>query len=504
MLKQKRPFPPVMAKAEERIEQWRSSLLGSIHPRLDVAIYLLVLSTCGHIGSETKRRMPREAPLLMSFIRHKLFGLQFALSGIDGDLPESRFIEKLVADSINREEAIKANEAVEQMSAYASARDTFLTYGWGGYELDESAENFLRFVDNPAWVGRRDRAQQVIAEEIEMERAQSLTPQLDVPPQWIVERAVDLPQSLSLGNLTASQFISAWTSLGWSFRRHWMDGLSPVLEKESLVAQVQRVANLAFHEAERFVNLVTFDRIGSRVLTLFHCPIIPLTTTSMIVVPPGLIFGNPRACIPRLAVFRGPRIDAFSRELEAYILEKLRSHYGADGVTINLRVPYSGKDDSGDLDLLVYESSRNRLLVAEVKAFIVPDTVDEVVRANHALDDGLNQVEKAKRFLNNLSFPKWEHALRMPFQATPPEVKFAVIGNSFAGSDYLAIPQDVSVVDGDYLMLPRFAGKSIFDAIADYQVRLSEEGSRALEGLSFNAIEVGGITIEVPSWIIGF
>lgn len=201
-------------------------------------------------------------------------------------------------------------------------------------------------------------------------------------------------------------------------------------------------------------------------------------------------------------VHRGPGLNACTKEVEAYLLGKLKSHFHADAVTISTNVQYSGRHDHGDIDLMIHEPTSNRLLIAMVKAFIFPDTVEEIVRANQALGEGIQQVERVRRWLDSLSLASWAAALKVTLRSVPPKVRFAVIGNSFAGSDYLPIPQDIAVVDGRYLLLSRFAGMSIFDAIDEHQKRLSEESARAFEDLSFNSVSLADITIELPSWSI--
>jgi hypothetical protein len=267
-----------------------------------------------------------------------------------------------------------------------------------------------------------------------------------------------------------------------------------------IVAMAQRSAGFSSNKAERFSSLVTFDRNGSAALTLFHSPLVPLTTSSVIVVPSGFAFGNPAACIPRLAVHRGQGLNEYSKEVEAYFLEKLRRHFHSGAVRMKTNVSYSETHDRGDLDFLLFEPTTNRLLIAMVKAFIIPDTVEEVVRANQALEEGIQQVERARRWLASLNSRAWADALGITLSSVAPKVQFVVIGHGFSGSDYLLIPDDVAVVDSRYLLLPRFAGSSIFEAIATYQRRLAEESAHASEGLGSNSVELAGITIEFPGW----
>jgi hypothetical protein len=217
---------------------------------------------------------------------------------LEGDVPQGRFLEEFVAMSLTSDQGKRAVEAIKGMYYDSVVRDAFSTYAWGGYEIENPRENLLRFVDAPGWRGGRDRADQIIAQEIKQAQARYLGPSLVVPAQWILERTVDVPPSLPLDGLTATQFVTAWMSLGATFAEDWWIGQFPVMERTAFVAMVERIAQLSHPEAERIVSLVTFDRNGPDFLTLFHCPLVPVTTSSLLAVPPGFIFGNPTACIP--------------------------------------------------------------------------------------------------------------------------------------------------------------------------------------------------------------
>jgi hypothetical protein len=213
---------------------------------------------------------------------------------------------------------------------------------------------------------------------------------------------------------------------------------------------------------------------------------------------PGLILGNPTVTIPRLAVHRGPGLDAFSNEVESYLLARLKKQFGREGVIVRTNVQYSHGDERGEIDLVVYDRPAGRVLIGEVKGFIPPDTVEEVIRANIALDRGLEQAAAAKRWIATLPAGRVLRELTIEDDAGP-RIEYVVIGNGFAGSDYLEIPDDVPIVNGRYLLLKRFAGASIFDAIALYRERLAEEVRRLGDVATFGTIEVGPVKMEVPA-----
>ena len=496
----KRELPDIMLKAQDRIEQWRDSLLESIHPHLDAAIYLLVWTTGHRLGIWAAELIPQHASELEVLIRSQLFGLQFALSGLKGRLPQKRFVESLTSDLLSPECVMRASTAVDHMYNYSLVRDIFLGYTWGQWEVTGSTEKHLKFVDSPNWRGDRDHAGQIISQEAKGELIGPVESFQVESPESILERSVEIPTSLPLDGLTASQFVSVWMLFVSSLFDSWLSGQTPIMENNAVVSMLQEVAGLSADEAARFFSLVTFDRKGSSALTLFHCPLVPLTTSSVLIVPSGFVFGDLTACIPRLAVHRGSGLNSYAKAVEAHFLEKLEGHFHTNEVHIKINVPYSWTHDHGDIDFVLYEPASNQLLIAMVKAFIVSDTVEEVVRANRALEEGVQQVSRASRWLASLNFTSWANALKVPLSSSVPRLQFAVIGRGFAGSDCLAIPKDVVVVDSRYLLVPKFAGRSIFEAIDSYQRRLAEVSAQAGVDLHRNSVELADIVIEFPSW----
>lgn len=496
----KRELPPEMVEADKQIENWRSSLLESIHPRVDIAIYLLVRTISRSIRDEFVRLMPNNPEGLEHLVRRQLFGLQFAISGLKGELPKGKFLEDIIKSSLTTQQERRAKNVVDQICNYSLVRDCFLTYIWGGYEVESPAGNTLRFINSPDWPGIRDRAQQIVGQEIKQEQILSLQSKLNLPFKEMLEKSIDVLPALSLDGLTAEQFVTAWSSCLTIFGQRWYGNYSLVVEHDSIISTIQTNTGFSSSEVERFVTLVTFDRNQSHALSLFHCPLIPVSTSSLFVFTPGFIFGNPSTCIPRLAVHRGAGLDAYSNAIEARLLNKLVNHFNTDDVVVRTRIPYSTKDDRGDIDLIIYEIPSNKILIAMAKAFIPPDTVEEVVRANDALENGLNQLERVRVWLNSINRDSWATMLKIPLLKSSAKTALAVIGNGFAGSDYLQVPEDVTLVDAKFLMMPKLAGQSILSAIIEYQRRISEKSIVASQNLQYSSISVGNLTVHVPSW----
>jgi hypothetical protein len=408
------------------------------------------------------------------------------------------FTQHLIDGAIAEADFRLAARVIDEMSRYANVRDVFLTYGWRGYELEVSGDGTLRFVNPPDWPGLRDYAEQILAQEIEAERAVALLPRVAALPLAALEAAVDGPRDLPMGDLTAAQFVRAFFGLSSSVAGKVWTGEPHIVDRTSLATHLQRLADLSQREAERFIELITFDPDDSR-LTLFHCPVVQLTTKSAALCLAGLIFGNPSATIPRLTVLRGPGLGAFSKRVEADLLERIKKQFGSAKVTIQTNVSYTHGDDRGDLDVVAYEQRTNDLLIAQVKAFITPDTVEEIIRANERLEEGLGQIARARNWISGFGPKDFGERLRIPIVGAPRRIQYAVVGNGFAGSDYLPIGPDVPVVDARFLLLSRFRGGSVVETIQAYEGRLGTTMREVGHLEDYRELVLGPVRVEVPA-----
>jgi hypothetical protein len=432
-------------------------------------------------------------------MRSELLGLQFALSG----LPEARPAEPLdpaqAGEALAPQSIDTALKVVNLMHEYSLGRDAFLSYIWRAYELAPSGEGetVLRFIDPPDWPGYRDRAERTISQEIKGEFARSFTPKSSDPIEVTLEKAVSLPGDLPMGGISARQFIAGWNVLLTTFGKAWLEAKTPILEREALLDLITQGTGLAAPQAGRFLDLLIYSGADSA-LTLFHCPVVPLTNSSVAVIPSALLLGNPSAIAPRLSIRRGPGIDSFSQDVEAHLLACLQHQFEAPNVFVRTRTQYQHAGDEGDIDLVAYEQSTNRLVVGELKGFIPPDSVEEVHRANESLEHALDQLERVRRWLASILQTRWLQELRIDTEAVPREVDFVVIGNGFVGSDYLAIPGDVTIVDAQWLLLPRFRHTFPGAAIRLFRERFEKIMVTPRPEASRVRLALGDVQIEVP------
>jgi len=319
MLNKKRDFPPVLSEASEKIERWRTALVRNLHERTDVAIYILTAKVYYEFAILLIGYRPQFSSQFEHYVRNELFGLQFALSALNKSLPQGIFLPNLIDSILTSKDNQQAKDVLNFMSDYSLVRDALLTYSWGGYEFENPQQNVIRFIDSPDWPGHRDHAQRILGQVTKDEKSKGLISNAVIAPlETKLEQIIDIPSSLPLGGLNAKQFFRAWlASVSYCIQR-CLNGQSPVIKKSTFIETVQNNTSLKLSEAERFVDLITFEINASSCLTLFHCPLVPLTTSSLAVIPSGFIFGNPNTCVQRLAVHRGLGLDHFADENQKY------------------------------------------------------------------------------------------------------------------------------------------------------------------------------------------
>lgn len=234
---------------------------------------------------------------------------------------------------------------------------------------------------------------------------------------------------------------------------------------------------------------------------LMHCPLVPLTSTSMALLPSGFILGNPAVVIPRLAALRGSGLEAHSDAIEQHLLQRLAKQFMGEGVTVTTRTPYADAQDHGDIDLAIYESESRRVVLAQMKTFISPDTVDEVMRANSQLAQGLEQIQRVRAWCARHPDDWLRRVFKIDGVVTR-RVQLAVLGNGFAGSDFLSVPDDVDLVDAHFLLRPGYQGASSIDAIDQFRERLRREVERAITRAEYTTLEIDDVRLEVRGQVL--
>jgi hypothetical protein len=483
-----------LESSEKLIEKWRHELVAGLTPDPEVAAYLLVFTACSSIQTEAKAAIQAGDPgATEHVVRSNLFALQFGLQAIKGLPSPRRFNEKNVTDSIDASIAAKAITVHKSMKDYASARDVFLSYYYGAYNIESEDPRQLVFVDAPEWPGDIDFAETFLSGETKRAR----TPNGQYPPTE--DATSEFPPNLDMGSISSDIFLQMWDTLAQLLAQFAGTGGAPVVERSYLVSRLCQATQLPFNVALRFVDLITLPLAGRSQLTLFHCPVVPLTQFDVQVVPPAVFGANISTTVLRLAVLRGPGIGAVSKSLEAFLLGRLQQHFSAGGNVIRLGRKYSTPKDKGDIDLVVYEPSSNVLTLAQTKMFIYPDSVPEVFDANQDIEKAITQINRTRIWFNAARHEERKAVLDLPQLKEDAEVLFTVLGNGFVGSDFLNHPPNVLFGDIRYLLRPEFQGASFQASLQSFADRLANLKPRVKRTVGKETIRMGEVEITFPA-----
>ena len=497
----KRPFSPEMQNAERQVESWWQEQIRTLPADTATAILLLCRTAAAQFSQAWIGLDPQNPAEFHGRARSCIFALQTALLGVKGELPPGEFPSTFAFSALPLVSRQRAETVLLKALEYGLVRDAYLTFKWGGYDVESPAANVLRFRDVPAWSGIRDDAIRRIAQQIEEEAANAAMPVITSSGWPSLDSQYDGPQTLTFPKLTVTEFVRGWSALKQEFVRDLLNGEPSIVSAEQLVAVLLQRAQLTRETAEAFIRLISFDRSGTAALTVFHCLLVPVTGSSYAVMACAMIMGRITTCINRLAVHRGAGYDAISKQIEEYYLGLLKRHYERQGVLVETNVSYTSNGVGRDIDVVVYERESGRLLIGMLKAFISPDTVEEVVRANEQLAYGIEQAVEARNWLTAIPPDRRSGFLRLPTGLSCQTIECAVIGNDFAGSDYLPLDPSVPIVETHYLLRPQFRGGSIFEAIGRYNAQIT---AMALPGdrAEMASVVLGEMTFEFPGYTL--
>jgi hypothetical protein len=422
-----------------------------------------------------------------------LFGLEWGLRTIGEILSSYSFNEQSVIDSMEPTVLETAHRVHQGMTNYATARDVFLGYYFGAYDLQSSDSRRLVFVDNPAWPGESDFAQTFL--NIETQRAR--TPLGQYPPT--TDATAEFPSHLDMGGISSLTFLSLWEALSELLAEFIDTGGAPVVPTSQLTKRLLEGTQTSLVSVKQFLKLITFHPCMQRQLTLFHCPIISLTQGDIQIVPWAVFGANITTTALRLAAARGPGLGSVSTQLEAFFLDRLQQHFTRGENVIRFRRGYSSAQDRGDIDFIAYEPSSNTLTLAQAKMFINPDTVPEVFDANQDLEKAISQLDRVRTWFEATRHSQRKIILDLPQLREDTRVFFAVLANGFVGSDFLDYSPDILFCDIRYLLRPEFQGTSFYEALYSFTSRLTDLKSSVRRRVRGETLQLGEVEITFPA-----
>ena len=172
----KKPFPPEMKDAELRVDSWWQEQVRRLPVDTATSILVLCRTASVRFSQAWIGLDPRNPAAFHSRGRNCLFALQVALQSLKGELPSGEFPETFAFSALSLVSRQSAEVVLLEALKYALVRDAYLTFKWGGYNVESPAANVLRFRDVPAWSGLRDDAVRRISQQIEKERISAEMP----------------------------------------------------------------------------------------------------------------------------------------------------------------------------------------------------------------------------------------------------------------------------------------------------------------------------------------
>ena len=491
-----------MKDAERKVESWWQEQIRSLPADTATAILLLCRTAAAQFSQAWIGLDPNNPAEFHGGARSCLLGLQIALQSITGELPPGEFPSTFVFSALSLTSRQSAAAVLQKALEYALVRDAYLTFKWGGYDVESPATNVLRFRDVPVWEGKRDDAIRRISEQIEEEKVLAATPVVTSSGLPSMESQYDGPQTLTFPKVTLAEFLRGWSAVKEHFLQDLLSGEPSIVSLDQLISIVRQRAQLARETAEAFIRLISFDTKGTAALTLFHCPLVPVTGSSYIVIVAGMLMSRVTTCINRIAIHRGVGYDAFSKQIEEYYLDLIKQHYAREGVFVETNVPYTFEGIRRDIDVVVYERESRRLLVGMLKAFVYPDSVEEVIRANEQLAYGIEQATEARRWLTTIPPERRGDLLNLPSGLSCETTEYAVFGNGFAGSDYLPLDPLILLVDVQYALRLTFRARSIFEAISQYNAQITAMTLPTTSRAQMTSLTLGDVRFEFPAYTL--
>jgi len=497
--------PAFLREAEAAVDQHYQDVGRLLDLPWHMAAYVLASFACAALTQAFLRYMPDGAVRCHIQARHVLEGLHFALRAVPhhDKLPETTFNGQLVDNMVSASVMLRVEDVLNQLENYADIRDAFITYHRGGYSARLDTAKSIVFDDVPQWPGSRDYAENVVRPSIQLSALRGV-PAAHAAQDWDVNSilsAIYLPRDIPLGDLDSGTFLSIHLGLAERLCKPHRDGVH-LLERDQLLAMVGECGNATSRQAEQYLRMVEYDPSGHPALSPFHCPVLALGKTSRLVMVPCLVWANPRVAIPRLAVHRGLGFDDFSARMETYLANLLKEHYTSDVASCWSCVPYKNGPDEGDIDLALLDRQDGTLFLAQLKAFVPPDSVSEVLSANEKLQEGVEQAVRVREWLTSDGGNGLRQRLGISQDMSALRVIHAVVGNGFAGSDYLHVPRDIVMLSVDFLLQPEYLGGCLRRAIDDYEQRIREAMSGYVGDAQYDSVDFGGWSFRMRGGLL--
>lgn len=352
----KRPFPQEMISAEKQVESWWKDQINRLPADAASATLLLCQAAAKRLANAFRDLDKTDPTVFHHTARQVVFALQTVLQAVKGALPPGEFPTIYAPPFLGVGQNV-ADDVLVKAVDYGYVRDVYLTFKWGGYNLECPSTNLLEFRDVPNWKGHRDDAVRQISARLEEEQALAAMHVLTGSGLPFLKSEYEGPQTLAVPQVNLTEFLQGWSAIKQEFLDDMLTGAPTIASLDQIAAMLKQRAGLNRATAEAFIRLISFDRTASAALTIFHCPLIPVTGASYVVMILPMVLSRVTTCVNRLAIHRGVGFDAVSKQIEAYYLDLIKRHFETSDLKVVPTVPYTFEGVARDIDLIAYDSA---------------------------------------------------------------------------------------------------------------------------------------------------
>lgn len=387
-----------------------------------------------------------------------------------------RYTYKIPNDSITDKQTLHRrlksyeNTVFESGINYGKWRDLLLSTQKGGYKVIICSPNEFSFIDPPTWPGIRDNANILLTHVIQGKKVESTI------KNRILYEDEHYPWGLKCNKITAEKFHVLWQKLvniiiTW-FKKYNSKGIiSPpfIISNIGFIDLLKNHTSLTNDEVVSFRELITFNSSTPNKFFLFHKPAIAINRHTLAISRTALIIARKSMIVRRLfAHYDKASFDAWSNEAETNLISRIVNHLENNFIKHQENRPIPGKLINGELDIVWFDENKSTIIIAEVKNITAPDSVIEVESANEVIVKGIDQLTKINNAISSTSLQ--EFAVKIfGKECHPQHVEFILIPVSFIGSDFLKIPEFITSIPAEYLLLPEQKGKNIVILIEEFR-----------------------------------
>jgi len=265
-----------------------------------------------------------------------------------------------------------------------------------------------------------------------------------------------------------------------------------LISPDELVARLRRYSGVDEPTVQRIINYLTYGACGIRKPDPVIQPLVRLSESHYVIMPHLILSSSPERNFTVLLNRLPAERDAYSRLVQSKE-EVMRSRIAQAIADLALRtfsgyVP--GTDALPDIDLALVDDVEKVCLLLQLKWFIAPDEVGEVIQKSEEIAEGIAQQLRLNQAMLDNPRP-FHEALGVD---SSYRVGCAVISESYVGLPSIQHP-DVPVIQEDHLIYKLVHGGGSASTL-DW---LASRAYLPTRGLQFEAVEEES---RIGEWVV--